>query len=140
MYCSAILDLQTETSGRQVPVVIERGMLRVQFDREPRRIILYRGRRGGSSRLCAERKGAVIDVRTWMHLAMPPRAFDPRPSKKRSRPRVCRPRRRRCRQDLPLLCDPGNRRNSRDHIQLDPPEKRGWCGVWSRPTASTFPI
>ena len=50
-------------------------------DAEPRRIILSRGRRGGGSRLCAECNGAVIDVRTWTHLAVPPRAFDPRLSK-----------------------------------------------------------
>ncbi|MEW8078594.1 MAG: hypothetical protein AB2822_10985 [Candidatus Thiodiazotropha endolucinida] len=82
--CTApqFLDLPPKNRGRQVPVVIERGMLRVQFDTEPRRIILSRGRRGGGSRLCAECNGAVIDVRTWTHLAVPPRAFDPRPSKK----------------------------------------------------------
>ena len=82
--CTAtqFLDLPPKNRGRQVPVVIERGMLQVQFDTEPRRIILSRGRRGGGSRLCAECNGAVIDVRTWTHLAMPPRAFDPRPSKK----------------------------------------------------------
>ena len=57
-------------------------MLRVQFDIDPGRIILSGGRRGGGSRLCAECNGAVIDVRTWTHLALPPRAFDPRPSKK----------------------------------------------------------
>ena len=116
--CTApqFLDLPPKNRGRQVPVVIARGMLRVQFDTEPGRIILSRGRRGGGSRLCAECNGAVIDVRTWRLLAVPPRAFDPRPSKKRSRPRVCRPRRRRCHQDWPLQCDPGNRRNSRDHI------------------------
>ena len=76
------LDLPPKNRGRQVPVVIERGMLRVRFDTEPRRIILSRGRRGGGSRLCAECNGAVIDVRTWTHLAVPPRAFDTRPSKK----------------------------------------------------------
>ena len=54
----------------------------VQFDTEPRRIILSRGRRGGGSRLCAECNGAVIDVRTWTLLAVPPRAFDPRSSNK----------------------------------------------------------
>ena len=81
--CTApqFLDLPPKNRGRQVPVVIERGMLRVQFDTEPRRIILSRGRRGGGSRLCAECNGAVIDVRTWTHLAVAPRAFDPRPSK-----------------------------------------------------------
>ena len=83
--CTAtqFLDLPPKNRGRQVPVVIERGMLRVQIDIEPRRIILSRGRRGGGSRLCAEGNGAVIDVRTWTHLAVPPRAFDPRPSKKK---------------------------------------------------------
>ena len=82
--CTApqFLDLPPKNRGRQVPVVIERGMLRVQFDTEPRRIILSRGCRGCGSRLCAECNGAVIDVRTWTHLAVPPRAFDPRPSNK----------------------------------------------------------
>ena len=82
--CTApqFLDLPPKNRGRQVPVVIKRGMLRVQFDTEPRRIILSRGRRGGGSRLCAECNGAVIDVRTWTLLAVRPRAFDPRPSKK----------------------------------------------------------
>ena len=48
--------------------------------------------------------------------------------KKTCLPRVCRPRRRRCRQDWPLQCDPGNQRNSRDHIELNPPEKGlVWC-------------
>ena len=73
--------LPLKSRGRQVPVVIERGMLRVQFDTEPGRIILSRGRRGGGSGLCAEWNGAVINARTWTHLAVPPRAFDPRPSK-----------------------------------------------------------
>ena len=68
--CTApqILDLgglPPKSRGRQVPVVIERGMLRVQFDTEPGRIILSRGRRGGGSGLCAECNGAVIDSRTW---------------------------------------------------------------------------
>ena len=82
--CSAphVLDLPLKNRGRQVPVVIERGMLRVQFDTGPGRIILSRGRRGGGSRLCAECNGAVIDVRTWTHNAVPPRAFDPSPSEK----------------------------------------------------------
>ena len=82
--CTApqFLDLPPKNRGRHVAVLIERGMLRVQFDTEPRRIILFRGRRGGGSRLCAECNGDVIDVRTWTHLAVPPRAFDPRPSKK----------------------------------------------------------
>ena len=35
------LDLPPKNRGRQVPVVIERGMLRVLFDTEPGRIILY---------------------------------------------------------------------------------------------------
>ena len=73
--------LPLKSRGRQVPVVIERGMLRVQFDTEPGRIILSRGRRGGGSGLCAEWNGTVINARTWTHLAVPPRAFDPRPSK-----------------------------------------------------------
>ena len=46
--------LPPKNRGRQVPVVIERGMLRVHFDTEPGRIILSRGRRGGVSGLCAE--------------------------------------------------------------------------------------
>ena len=71
-----------ENSGRQVPVVIERGMLRVKFDTEPGRIILSRGRRGGGSGLCSECNGAVIDACTWTNLVVPARAFDPRPSKK----------------------------------------------------------
>ena len=72
--CTApqFLDLPPKNRGRQVPVVIERGMLRVQFDTEPGRIILPRGRHGGGSRLCAECNGAVINVRTWTHLAVPP--------------------------------------------------------------------
>ena len=37
---------------------------------------------GGGSHLCAECNGAVIDLRTWTHLTVPPRGFDPRPSKK----------------------------------------------------------
>ena len=73
--------LLPKTRDRQVPVVIERGMLRVQFDTEPGRIILSCGRRGGGSGLCAECNGVVIDTRTWTHLAVPPRAFDPRSSK-----------------------------------------------------------
>ena len=81
--CTApqFLDLPPKKRGRQVLVVIKRGMLRVQFDTEPGRIILSRGRRGGGSRLCTECNGAVIDVRTWTHLAVPSRAFDPRQSK-----------------------------------------------------------
>ena len=81
--CTApqFLDLPPKNRGRQVPVVIERGMLRVQFDTELRRIILSRGRRGGGSRLCAECNGVVIDARTWTYLAVP-RAFDPHPSRK----------------------------------------------------------
>ena len=73
------LDLPPKNRGRQVPVVIERGMLRVQFDTELGHIILSRGRRGGGNRLSAECNGAVVDVRTWTHLAVPPRAIDPRP-------------------------------------------------------------
>ena len=68
--------------------MIERGMLRVQLDTKPGRIILSSGRRGGGSRLCAECNGAVIDARTWTHLAVPPRAFDPRSSKKKSTARL----------------------------------------------------
>ena len=79
---SQFLDLPPKNRGRQVPVVIERGMLRVQFDTEPRRIILSRGRRGDGSRSYAECNGAAIDVRTWTLFAVPPCAFDPRPSKK----------------------------------------------------------
>ena len=88
--CTApqFLDLPPKNRGRQVPVVIERGMLRVQFDTEPGHIILSRGRRGGGSLLCAECKGAMIDVRTWTHLAVPPRAIDLRPSKKKSTARL----------------------------------------------------
>ena len=56
--------LPPKSRGRQVPVVIERGMLPVQFDTELGRIILSRGRRGGGSGLCAECNGAVIDART----------------------------------------------------------------------------
>ena len=56
--------LPPKSRGRQVPVVIERGMLRVQFDTEPERIILSRGRRGGGCGLCAECNGAMIDART----------------------------------------------------------------------------
>ena len=75
--------LPPKSRGRQVPVVIERGMLRVQFDTEPGRIILFRGRHGGGSNLCAECNGVVIDPRTWTLLAVPRRALDPRPSKKK---------------------------------------------------------
>ena len=48
--CTApqFFDMPPKSRGRQVPVVIERGMLRVQFDTEPGSIILSRGRRGGS--------------------------------------------------------------------------------------------
>ena len=81
--CTQVLDLPPKNRGRQVPMVIERGMLRVQFDTEPGRIIPSRGRRGGGSRLCADCNGAVNDVTTWTHLAVPPRVFDPRPSKKK---------------------------------------------------------
>ena len=53
--CTApqFLDLPPKNRGRQVPVVIKRGILRVQFDTEPVRIILSCGRRGGGSRPCA---------------------------------------------------------------------------------------
>ena len=80
--CTApqFLDLPPKNRGRQVLVLIKCGMLRVQFDTEPGHIILSRGRRGGGSRLCAECNGAVIDVRTCTHLAVPQRAFDPRQS------------------------------------------------------------
>ena len=57
-------------------------MLRVQFDTRPGRIILCCGRRRGGSGLCTECNGAVIDARTWTHHAVPPCAFDPRPSNK----------------------------------------------------------
>ena len=62
--CTApqFLDLPPKSLGRQVPVVIERGMLRVQFDTESGHIILSRGRRGGGSGLCAECNGVVIDL------------------------------------------------------------------------------
>ena len=80
--------LPPKSRGRQVPVVIERGMLRVQFETEPGRIILSRGRCGGVSGLCAECNGVVIDARTWTHLAEPPRAFDPPPAKKKSTARM----------------------------------------------------
>ena len=81
-------DLPPKNRGWQVPVVIKRGMLQVKFDTEPGCIILYRGRRRGGSRLCAESNRAVIDARTWTHLAVPPCAFDPRPSKKKSTARL----------------------------------------------------
>ena len=79
MYDSAIFrswGLPPKSRGRQVPVVIERGILLGQFDTEPERIILAGGRRGGGRGLCAECNGTVIDARTWPHLAVPPRAFD----------------------------------------------------------------
>ena len=72
---------------RQVPVVIRRGILRIQLD-EPQnsdgvgRIILSCGRRGGLGGLRGECNGAVIDARTWTHLVVPPRAFTRRPSAK----------------------------------------------------------
>ena len=56
--------------------------MRVQFDTEPRRIILSRGRRGGGSGLCADCNEAMIDAKALTHLVVPPRAFHPRPSKK----------------------------------------------------------
>ena len=67
--------LPPKSRGRQVPVVIERGMLRVQFDTEPGLIILSPGRRGGGSGLWAECNGVVIDARTWPHLAVPLRGI-----------------------------------------------------------------
>ena len=78
-----LVGLPPKSRGRQVPVVIERGMLQVQFDTKPGRIILSRGRRGGGSGLCAESNGAVFDFRTWTHLTVPLRTFDPRPSKQK---------------------------------------------------------
>ena len=45
--------LPLKSRGRQVPVVIERGMLRVQFDTE----LLSRGRRGGGSSLSLSATG-----------------------------------------------------------------------------------
>ena len=78
--CTAPQFLDLPPKNRQVPVVIERGMLQVQFDTEPGRIILSRGRRGGGSGLCAKCNGVVINARIWPHLAVPPRTFDPRPS------------------------------------------------------------
>ena len=79
--CTApqFLDLPPKNRGRQVPMVIERGMLRVQFDTEPGHIILSRGRCGGGSSFCAECNGAVIEVRTWTHLAVLPCTFDLHP-------------------------------------------------------------
>ena len=64
--CTApqFLDIPPKSRGQQVPVVIEHGMLQVQFDTEPGRIILFRGRRGGGSGLCAKCNGVVIDART----------------------------------------------------------------------------
>ncbi|MEW8615645.1 MAG: hypothetical protein AB2610_21015 [Candidatus Thiodiazotropha sp.] len=56
--------LSPKNRGRQVPVVIEHGILQVQFDMEPGQIILWRGRHGGNSGLCCEFNGAVIDART----------------------------------------------------------------------------
>ena len=52
--CFDLGGLPPKSRGRKVPVVIERGMLRIQFETEPGRIILSRGRRGGGSGLCAE--------------------------------------------------------------------------------------
>ena len=43
--------LRPKSRGRQVPVVIESGMLRVKYDTELGHIILSRGRRGGGSGL-----------------------------------------------------------------------------------------
>ena len=61
-------------------MVIERGMLRVQFDTETGSIILSRVCRRGGSHLCAECNGPVIDAKIWTHLAVP-RTFDACPSK-----------------------------------------------------------
>ena len=47
-----------------------------------RGVSFSRGRSSGGSGVCAECNGAVIDARTWTHLAVPPHAFDPRSSKK----------------------------------------------------------
>ena len=107
--CTAphFIDLPPKKRGRQVPVVIQRGMLRVQFDTETGRIIL-----AAVGVECVECNGAVIDARTRTHFAVLPSIRVCQ--KKRSRPRICRPRR--SHQDWPLQCDPGNRRNSRDHI------------------------
>ena len=80
--CLDLGGLPPKSRGRQVPVVIERGMLRVKFDTEPGRILFSRVRRGGGTGSCAECNGAVIVARTWTRLAVPPRAFDPRSSKK----------------------------------------------------------
>lgn len=69
---------------RQVPVTIRRGLLRVELN-ETRvgRIILSCERRGcAATPLWAECNGAVIDACTWRRLAVPPRAFGPRPSAK----------------------------------------------------------
>ena len=85
--CTApqFLDLPPKNGGQQVLVVIEREMLRIQFDTDTGRIILSRGPRDGGSRLSAECNGAQIDVRTWTHLAVPPRAFDPLRQKKKKK-------------------------------------------------------
>ena len=46
------------------------------------RLVLSCGRRNlqMSTPLCAECNGAVLDARTWLPLAIPPRAFNPKPS------------------------------------------------------------
>ena len=49
--------LPPKNRGRQFPMVIERGMLGVQFDTEPGHTILPCGRRRGGSGLCAECNG-----------------------------------------------------------------------------------
>ena len=134
-----LVGLPPNSRSRQVPVVIERGIMRVQFDTEPGRIILSRGRRGGGSGLCAECNGAVIDARAWTHLAVPPCAFDARPSKKEVERAFAVP-----------DADGVIRIGHYNVIQVidgtvvtiyswDYP-KRGWCGVWPRPTATTCPI
>ena len=131
--------LPPKSRGRHVPVVIKRGMLRVQIDTKLGPIILSRGRRGGGSGLCGECNGAVIDARTWTHLAVPPRAFDPRPSKKEVDRAFAVP-------------DAGGiiRTGHYNVIQVIDgtvvtiyswtTQKRGWCGVWPWPTATTCPI
>ena len=111
--CFDLGGLPPKSRGRQVPVVIERGMLR---DTEPGRIILSRSRRGGGSGLCA----GVQRGRDRLQGLDAPRGAAARLRsafiKKRTHQRVCRSRCRRCHQDWPLQCDPGTRRNSRDLI------------------------
>jgi hypothetical protein len=99
-------DAGRRKQARSVPVTIRRGRMTVHFDdpalqeREPPkdgrfnhlceggpfvgRIILSCNRRRlrADAPLSGECNGAVIDARTWALLAVPPRAFAPRPSAK----------------------------------------------------------